>query len=89
MDTSLNELTEKGKQIYLDELKDKLEKTHMGELMVLDVESKRYFLDKDPVVAVEKARKEFPGKLFFMVRIGTFREPPANLKKSDHYAWLL
>jgi len=87
MDISLNELAEKGQQIYLDELKDKLEKAHMGEYVVIEVESKKYFVGKDPVTVNEKARKEFPDKLFFMVQIGKLQRPSINLKKDD-YAWL-
>lgn len=88
MDISLNDLTERGQQIYLDELKDRLEKTHMGEHVVIEVNSKKYFVDKDPAIALEKAQKAFPSKLFFMAQVGNLRAPFLNTKSQLAHDWL-
>lgn len=86
---SLNELTQKGQQIYLSELREKLEKTHMEEWVVIEVESKKYFLDTDQLKAVEKAQKEFPHKLFFIAKVGNLRETMVNKNLTENYAWIL
>lgn len=89
MDISLNELSQRGQQIYFAGLKDKLEKTNLDDYVVIEVESKKYFVDKDQVTAVKKALKKFPGKLFFIAKIGNLRESPMNIKTNENYAWVL
>ncbi len=81
------EITRKGEEIYINELKDRLESSHNGEYVIIDIDSKEYFVNKDLVVALEEARKKFPGKLFFIVQIGTLQKSSINLK-IDKHEWL-
>lgn len=67
-------VTQLGKQIYLDELRQDLEKQHFGEYVVIEVESKKHFVNKDLTAALQEAEKEFPNKLFYIVRIGTLQK---------------
>lgn len=83
---SLEEITEGGKQVYFDELQGKLEKDHMGEYAVIDVEQKRYCVDKNKLAAIEKAQKAFGEKLFYIVHIGSLRRPTINFT-TQRYAW--
>lgn len=90
MDTSpttitMNELTQKGRQFYLEELKDKLEKTNMDNWIVIEPEGKKYFLDEDQLKAIQKAKREFPNKLFFIAKVGNLRETLVKPKKNDNY----
>jgi hypothetical protein len=80
------EIAEGGQKIYFDELKDKLEKEHMGEYAAIDVEQKKYQVDPDGVTAIEKARKAFGEKLFYIVHIGNLRRPSMNFT-TQKYAW--
>lgn len=41
-----------------------------GEFLAIDIESKQSFLGKMSSEAVEKARKEHPNKVFYVVKIG-------------------
>ncbi len=72
---SLDYISNTGIEYYLQELKDKLEKTAKGKYLVLEVESKKYFIDDDLLNAIECAEQKFPDKLFFIVQIGTLQEP--------------
>ncbi len=83
---SLSEISRLGNEFYLTELKDKLEKTKMGQYVVIEVESKKYFVDPDLKVALEKANKKFPTKLFNIIRVGELRSLP--LQKKEKNAWL-
>lgn len=83
---SPEEITKKGQEIYLSELKDQLEQKKLGEYAVIDVDSKEYFVNKDLVVALDEARKTYPNKLFFIVQIGTLS--PSMRTKKQQYAWL-
>lgn len=87
MNNNPEEITKKGEEIYFNELKDKLEKNHNGDYMVLEVESKEHFVDKDLVHALETARAKFPDKLFFIVQIGSLQKSTMNYKK-ENYGWL-
>ena len=68
VDTSL--LARKGEQIYQNELTEKLEKEHIGRFVAIEVESKEYFLGDNQIDALTLARKKFPTKVFYLVKIG-------------------
>lgn len=81
---SPEEVTKQGEAYYLNNLKDTLEAEHSGDYLVLEAESKEYFIDKDLLVALNKARAKFPNKLFFIVQIGTLQKSIMSYKKESH-----
>ena len=82
-----DEIARKGEEIYLDELKESLEKTNLGDYVVIEVESSKYFVNKDLKVALEEAQKEFSNKVFHIVRVGTLQKSTKSYPKNE-YAWL-
>ncbi len=66
-----NELAEKGIEIYNQQLKSELEKTHQGDYVAIEVDSGKYFIDKTDIEALMKARRQFPHKVFYLVKIGS------------------
>jgi len=83
---SLEEITKLGEKFYTEALKTKLEKENMGQYVVIDVEQKQYRIDADRLVAVEKARKDFGDKLFYIIQIGSVQSPSMNFT-AKKYAW--
>lgn len=83
---SLEEITKLGEKYYAEELKAKLERENMGQYVVIDVEQKKYQVDADRLVAVEKARKEWGDKLFYIIQIGSIQNPSMNFT-AKKYAW--
>src|SRR5919201_7083407 len=83
---SLEEITKAGEKFYFDELKEKLEKENMGQYAVIDVEQKKYRVDPDELVAIQKAQQDFGNKLFFIVQIGNLKYPSTNFM-TKKYAW--
>ena len=81
------EITRIGQETYLNELKENLEQSHLGEYVVIEVKTKKYFINPDLVTAIQKAKKEFPDSLFFIVQIGKLQTPSIQQKK-ESYAWL-
>lgn len=71
---SPGEITQRGEEIYINELKEKLEAGNNGEYVVIEVGSKEYFVNRDLVVALKEARERFPDKLFFIVQIGALQK---------------
>jgi hypothetical protein len=82
---SLEELSQLGNAFYMEN-KALLEKKFMGQFVVIDVEEKKYEVDPDRLVAIEKAKKSFGDKLFYIVQIGSVRKPNANFS-AKKYAW--
>jgi hypothetical protein len=78
------DITERGEAIYLNELRSKLEPQHIGEYAVIDVDTKKYFLDTNLLIALKAAEDEFPKKLFYIVRVGSLQK----LQKRLHHDWL-
>lgn len=63
------QIAEKGEEVYR-KIKARLEKKHRGEFAAIEVDTGDYFLGDDQIEAVEKAKKKFPNKIFYFVRIG-------------------
>ncbi len=64
------EIARIGEQIYQNELKEKMEKENIGKFVAIEVESKDYFLGETQTEATLKAKKKYPDKIFYMVKIG-------------------
>ena len=64
-----NELVEKGKEIY-KKIKDKLEPSHKGEIVAIEIKTGDYFVGKDVIEADEKAREKYPDDVFYFNKIG-------------------
>lgn len=72
------ELANKAREIYIF-LKPQLEPSNNGKYVVIEVNSGKHFIGDTKDEAMEKARKEFPGILLFVRRIG-------ELEKNSHYS---
>jgi hypothetical protein len=83
---SVEEIIRAGEKFYFGELKEKLERDNMGQYAVIDVEQKKYRVDPDELVAIQKAQKDFGDKLFFIVQVGSLKHPSMNFM-TEKYAW--
>ena len=63
-------LAEVGERLYEQNLRSKLESTHKGKIVVIDAESGDYFLGENLHEANEKARKKYPNKVFYAIKVG-------------------
>jgi hypothetical protein len=83
---SVEEIIKAGEKFYFEELKEKLERESMGQYAVIDVEQKKYRVDPNELVAIQKAQKDFGEKLFFIVQVGSLKHPSTNFT-TQKYAW--
>ncbi|MCR4314681.1 MAG: hypothetical protein NUV84_05585 [Candidatus Uhrbacteria bacterium] len=83
---SLEEITKLGEKLYSEEYKELFEKEYMGQYAVIDVEQKKYQIDPDRLVAIDKAKKDFGDKLFYIIQIGNSQIPSSNYSEKK-YAW--
>ena len=65
-----SDLVALGKKFYDENLKAKLEPEHNGEFLAIEPYSGKYFVDKDEVKVMLKARAEMPDSIFYFGRIG-------------------
>ncbi|MBM4465602.1 MAG: hypothetical protein FJ014_08640 [Chloroflexi bacterium] len=63
------EFGSKGDEIY-EKIKPLLEPEHKGEIVAIEVESGDHFLAETVIEAWQKAKKKYPDKVFYFVRIG-------------------
>ena len=61
---------EKAQAIYERKYRKRLEATARGQVVAIEVESGEVFLDRTALEAAMKARKKFPDRLFYFIRIG-------------------
>ena len=67
--TDVHEISQKGQPIF-EILSQKLAGTHLGQFVSIEVDSGEYFLGETGIEATRKARENFPGKIFFLGRLG-------------------
>lgn len=77
---SLSYITQLGTEYYLQDLRDELEQKHMGDYVVIEPLTKRYFVDEDLLLAIQEAEQEFPDSFFTIIKIGSLKPPVAAYK---------
>ncbi|OGM71556.1 hypothetical protein A2897_01415 [Candidatus Woesebacteria bacterium RIFCSPLOWO2_01_FULL_44_24b] len=68
---NIKELNEKGKKIYEEELKNRLEGKYDNKLVAIEVNSGKYYIADRPLDAIHKAQKDFPDEIFYIARVGS------------------
>lgn len=63
------EISQKGQKV-LDVLAQPLATQHFGRFIAIEVDSGEYFLGDTVIEATRKAQAQYPGKIFFLGRIG-------------------
>jgi hypothetical protein len=60
-----------GEEIYRTKYQTELEAQYLGKICAIEVESGDYFIGDTPMEAGMKARKRYPDRIFYAVRIGS------------------
>ena len=63
------EIVERGRMLYEQQIRPHVEREHTGKYLVLDVESGDYEIDRDHLAASDRAAAKRPGAPLFAVRI--------------------
>lgn len=66
---NIQEIAENGTVIY-DKIKTSYDPQHKGKFLAIDIDSEEVFLGNTSAEAVELAKKKYPDKIFFVVKIG-------------------
>jgi hypothetical protein len=62
-------ISQKGQKV-LDALTQTLAAQHFGRFIAIEADSGEYFLGDTAIEATRKAQAKYPGKIFFLGRIG-------------------
>src|SRR6267142_485831 len=65
------ELIDRAKETYRDKLAPKLEPTHTGEMVAIELGTNDYFVGEDEVEAADKARAAGHAGALFFLRVGS------------------
>ena len=66
---STTEFAKRGREIYY-KINPELEKAHKGEVLLIEIESGDYFVDKNSHEALKKAKAKYPKRFFYRCRVG-------------------
>ncbi len=65
-----DEIAVRGKEIYENQLRAKLEPENIGKFLVIDIETGEYEMDDDDLIASRRALRKKPGAARYGMRIG-------------------
>jgi hypothetical protein len=65
-----DEIVKRGRALYDNEIRPKVEAGNKGKFLVINVETGEYEVDADDVAAAKRARSRFPDAPLFSMRIG-------------------
>ncbi|MCY4225101.1 MAG: hypothetical protein OXF06_09720 [Bacteroidetes bacterium] len=66
----IGRICDKARRIYDETLREKLELTHMGQSVVIDVDTGNYYLGETDDRAMKNAREQQPYGLYCIIDIG-------------------
>ena len=67
---SPNEIVERGKAWYEQQIRDRVEAENRGRFLVINVETGEYVLDDDHLAASDRAAAKYPGAPLYTLRVG-------------------
>jgi hypothetical protein len=68
-DQTLN-VAKRATELYENQLREDLERTHLNEFVAIEPDSGEYFLGSTLSEAIQAARRHYPDRITFAVRVG-------------------
>lgn len=65
-----DQIVQRGEAIYNDRIRQLVEPDHIGEVVVINVETGEYEMDADDVAASERASDRFGSAALYAMRVG-------------------
>ncbi len=67
---SNEEIARRGEEIYASQLRDQLEKEHIGQVVIIDIELGEYEIGHDSLAANQRALAKRPEAALYGIRVG-------------------
>jgi hypothetical protein len=65
----IHQISKKGRKIF-ETISPELKEEHHGRFVAIEADSGDYFIGETGIAATRKAQAQYPGKIFFLGRIG-------------------
>lgn len=65
-----DEITKRGQALYDQQIRARVEASHEGKFLVLDIETGEYEIDVSEVAALKRAKARNPGAALYILRVG-------------------
>lgn len=66
---NIQKIAQDGAKIY-EKIKKEYEPEHIGDFLAIEIKDNKAYLGTSSSEAVEKARKDYPNTVFYVVKIG-------------------
>jgi hypothetical protein len=63
-------IVERGQALYDQTIREKVEPSHHGEFLVVDIETGEFEIDASELAALERAQAKHPGAALYLMRVG-------------------
>jgi hypothetical protein len=64
------EIVQRGQALYDQQIRAKVETSHKGEFLVLDIDTGEYEIDSNEVAALKRTKAKNPGAALYILRVG-------------------
>ena len=65
-----DEIVERGKTLYNQQIRDRVEAENRGRFLIINVETGEFVLGDDHLTASDQAAEKYPGAPLYAVRVG-------------------
>jgi hypothetical protein len=65
------EIVRRGQALYDQQIRAKVEASHKGEFLVLDIDTGEYEIDSNEVAALKRAKAKNPSAGLYILRVGS------------------
>ncbi len=66
-----DEIVQRGQALYDQQIRAKVEASHQGKFLVLDIETGQYEIDTNELVALRRAKAKNPDAALYLLRVGS------------------
>ena len=65
------EIVQRGQALYDERIRVKVEASHQGRFLAVDIETGEYEIDVDELAALKRAKAKHPDAALYLLRIGS------------------
>ena len=65
------EIVQRGQALYDERIRGKVEASHQGKFLAVDIETGEYEIDVDELAALKRAKAKHPDAALYLLRIGS------------------
>lgn len=66
-----DEVVQRGQTLYDQQIRAKVEASHQGKFLVLDIETGEYEIDTNELAALKRAKAKNPDAALYLLRVGS------------------